>query len=86
MIPSILHTYISPSSLREGLQLGLFFVSFALIIYLTRHTDDETRRDGEALGFDLIHFPASFFFFFFFYFPAIFLFLFFFFSLSRLAG
>jgi hypothetical protein len=35
---------------------------FCIIYFLTRHTDDETRRDGEALGFDLIHFPASFFF------------------------
>lgn len=37
-----------------------------------------TRRDGEALGFDLMHFPASF------YFPTIFFFFFFFFFLLSL--
>lgn len=63
MIPSILPPYIFPSSLQEGAAAWTPSPRFFCIIYfLTRHTDDETRRDGEALGFDLIHFPASFFF------------------------
>lgn len=63
MIPSLDPTYIfSPVPCKRELQLGLFFPFLLHYLFLTIHTDDETRRDGEALGFDLIHFPASFFF------------------------